>query len=514
MPDAHANFAYGMVAVAPYPDTTGNQLSVRPGEGPNFPTPPFNAVCWPDLAIPLVSNSEIVRVTGRSGDTFTIVREQEGTTAKVLAVGFQFAAAITAKVLTDIEVALTPPGAIIPYGGFVAPAGGAWLMADGAPVSRAAYAALFNNTTMQQNGTLTNASATVTGLSDTSQLYIGCPVEGVGVPPNTTVASILSGTSVTLSAAATAGGTTPLRFLPWGRGDGSATFNKPDPRGRQLMGRGTHPDNSGLGQTEGLALAARTQKHGHTHTLVLPNHGHAHALTLPDHAHAHTLTLPAHAHAHALTLPNHAHAHSLTLPAHAHSISDPGHAHSVYDPGHGHSISLNDPGHGHGSAGSHFHYPAGTSDYFAVTWGNTGTRGTAATTFTLISNYVGQTTTGGDHSHNNSGTGMSASANGAGTGISLYNATTGISVGNPTTTPAIGGAVGNPSTNPAITGTVDNPTTTPAITGTVGSPTTTPAIGGTVGDPTTNPAITGAVGLAGGMADTGAFVATNFLVKT
>jgi hypothetical protein len=50
-----------------------------------------------------------------------------------------------------------------------------------------------------------------------------------------------------------------------------------------------------------------------------------------------------------------AHNHGITDPGHNHTISDPGHAHSVYDPGHNHGISqsphahgVSDPGHSHG----------------------------------------------------------------------------------------------------------------------------------------------------------------------
>jgi Domain of unknown function (DUF5047) len=50
-----------------------------------------------------------------------------------------------------------------------------------------------------RSGTLTNGSAVVTGLSTTSDLLVGMSVTGVGVPPGTTIASIDSGTQVTLS---------------------------------------------------------------------------------------------------------------------------------------------------------------------------------------------------------------------------------------------------------------------------------------------------------------------------
>lgn len=63
-----------------------------------------------------------------------------------------------------------------------------------------------------QTGTLTSGSASVTGLSDTTNLIPGQVVAGTGVPTNTTIESIDSLTSITLSANATANGTPALTF--------------------------------------------------------------------------------------------------------------------------------------------------------------------------------------------------------------------------------------------------------------------------------------------------------------
>ncbi len=101
--DAHKNFAYGTVATAPSPATSGTSLVVQSGEGAAFPTPPFNATVWPTGVQPLDVNAEIVRVTGVSTDTFTIVRSQEGSSARSIVVGDQIANTITTKVVTDIE---------------------------------------------------------------------------------------------------------------------------------------------------------------------------------------------------------------------------------------------------------------------------------------------------------------------------------------------------------------------------------------------------------------------------
>lgn len=101
--DVHQNFAYSTVASAPSPATSGTSLVVAAGEGAKFPAVPFNATIWPVSVQPLSTNAEIVRVTARSTDTLTIVRAQEGSSARTVVVGDQIAATITAKTVTDIE---------------------------------------------------------------------------------------------------------------------------------------------------------------------------------------------------------------------------------------------------------------------------------------------------------------------------------------------------------------------------------------------------------------------------
>jgi len=109
MTDAHANFAISAVATAPSPATSGTSLVVTASEGARFPAVPFNATIWPSNATPTPANAEIVRVTARTTDTLTIVRAQEGTSARSVVVGDLIAATITKKTLDDIEASM-------PYG--------------------------------------------------------------------------------------------------------------------------------------------------------------------------------------------------------------------------------------------------------------------------------------------------------------------------------------------------------------------------------------------------------------
>lgn len=108
--DLHANFDYSLVATAPSPATSGTSLVVTTSTGMLFPTPPFNLVVWPPGAQPISTNAEIVRVTGVSTDTFTIVRntttENNNTFNRSIAIGDQVAVPISYKMIHDIESAI------------------------------------------------------------------------------------------------------------------------------------------------------------------------------------------------------------------------------------------------------------------------------------------------------------------------------------------------------------------------------------------------------------------------
>lgn len=119
MADPHNNFAYSLVATAPSPSTSDTTLTVTGGQGALFPAAVtanqstwFNATIWPANQQPTSLNAEIVRVTNRSTDTFTIVRKQEGSSARDIQIGDQIAATITAKTLLDVEV---PMATYSPY---------------------------------------------------------------------------------------------------------------------------------------------------------------------------------------------------------------------------------------------------------------------------------------------------------------------------------------------------------------------------------------------------------------
>jgi hypothetical protein len=87
------NAATGLV----YPITSSaTTLYVNGGSGSLFPSPTGGNYFMITLINALTGNMEIVQCTARSGDVFTIVRAQEGTTAQAFAIGDAVQLRITA----------------------------------------------------------------------------------------------------------------------------------------------------------------------------------------------------------------------------------------------------------------------------------------------------------------------------------------------------------------------------------------------------------------------------------
>lgn len=291
--DAHANFGFGIVTVAPSPRDTGTSLSVSSTDGATFPAVSFNAVAWPPgLPFPLSSNAEIVRVTANASGAFTITRAQESTTAKPIDVGWQIANAATNKVFTDIEAALNPTGTINAYGGRTAPTN--WLGCDGTAVSRATYAALFaviaptvgtftvtiatpavvsltaHGFVTGDQVYLTTTGALPTGLT-ANTIYFVIKIDANSFNLATTLANAIAATKIATSG--TQSGTHTTVACPFGLGDGSTTFNVPDLRGRTVAGADAMMGASAasrltLAQTGGAygTVGAAGGEQGHTLT--------------------------------------------------------------------------------------------------------------------------------------------------------------------------------------------------------------------------------------------------------
>lgn len=145
--------------------------------------------------------------------------------------------AVDGRNVTEIR-----PGAIGEFkfwSGLSAPSGSSWsaLFCYGQAVSRATYSDLFDVITATTTGDTSSSSDQLTNVASIPDgVQVGTPIEGTNIPTGTTVAGI-SGTTITLSQNATASGSgVAVRYLPYGAGDGSTTFNIPDARGRSLFG--------------------------------------------------------------------------------------------------------------------------------------------------------------------------------------------------------------------------------------------------------------------------------------
>ncbi|MDN7510988.1 tail fiber domain-containing protein [Burkholderia multivorans] len=94
-----SNNAVGYLAAALPSDSTA--IALRPGEGASFPN--LSAGDWcPGTLIASTGEIEVVRVTARAGDSFTVERAQEGTAARQFKPGDRFEHRLTAAALMSI----------------------------------------------------------------------------------------------------------------------------------------------------------------------------------------------------------------------------------------------------------------------------------------------------------------------------------------------------------------------------------------------------------------------------
>lgn len=100
--DNHINLLIGTVQLPPSPSTTGQTLTLMPGDGARF-QPDMPVTLSPPDVEPNHDNSEIGYLTGVAGEVLTITRAQEGTTAMQIAPGWVVRASITVKTIEDLE---------------------------------------------------------------------------------------------------------------------------------------------------------------------------------------------------------------------------------------------------------------------------------------------------------------------------------------------------------------------------------------------------------------------------
>ena len=231
----------------------------------------------------------------QTSGAFTVILEATGGTGTLLSQGS------TTNVFcdgTNVSVPTTdtvPVGAISDWAGVELPSGKyAW--ANGQLLARAAYPACLAALTRATTATIGGAQTIVPCTEDlTARNIVGAPIEGVGIPANTTVLAV-SSTTLTLSQATTGAATSrPVTIFPWGNGDGATTFALPDLRERPRVGAATMGGMAANGASNGAAANLGNAFGEATHTTTIneiPSHKHG----VIDNGHTHGTTEVAHAH--------------------------------------------------------------------------------------------------------------------------------------------------------------------------------------------------------------------------
>lgn len=109
--DGLGNLGLSSVATPPSPATSGLSLTLPSGEGARFPDPAvvgaYNVLITATGSTGATpANSELVRFTAKSGDTFTMARAQESTSARSIVAGDLVILVVTKKMIADMQVAI------------------------------------------------------------------------------------------------------------------------------------------------------------------------------------------------------------------------------------------------------------------------------------------------------------------------------------------------------------------------------------------------------------------------
>lgn len=99
--------------------SSATTLTVSSGKGALFPNPTGSDYFLVTLQDAGLTTLEIVKVTARSTDTFTIVRAQEGTTASAFTGGDSVQLRITAAAMTSVANTVVAGGSIIETTGLI-----------------------------------------------------------------------------------------------------------------------------------------------------------------------------------------------------------------------------------------------------------------------------------------------------------------------------------------------------------------------------------------------------------
>jgi microcystin-dependent protein len=196
-----------------------------------IPSTTTRKVTWQDAGETILNtNPVILDAAGRalilgSGSYRQIVKDRQGNIIWDQVTSSAGSGGTTPTLIGDGQAV----GTIHPWAGMTAPS--QYVFTYGQEISRVTFAVAFSAITSSQAVFCTSGSPIITGLSDTTNFPIGAPVELSCVAAG--FSTIISKTSTTLTLVANANVTinTTAVIFPWGRGNGTTTFNVPDFRG-------------------------------------------------------------------------------------------------------------------------------------------------------------------------------------------------------------------------------------------------------------------------------------------
>ena len=303
---ANTHFAFGQTAsILPpgytqYLDSNGKPLSA--GKVYNYiPSTTTPKTTWQDAAETIPNaNPVILDAGGRAkilgdGSYRQIVKDRNNVTIWDAVTSSTGSGSSSSTATGDGDLV----GTIKPWAGIVAP--NQYAFAYGQEISRTTYSVLYAAITSTQPTFCTSGSPTLTGLSDTTNFWIGMSVEVTCLAAGYSTIVSKTSSSVTLAANANVSTNANAIFYPWGRGNGTTTFNLPDLRGVVLAGNNnmggvasanltttyfgsTNPNSIGaIGGNQSSTLTAANMP-GHNHAVFLNDPGHNHttdAKTLP-----------------------------------------------------------------------------------------------------------------------------------------------------------------------------------------------------------------------------------------
>lgn len=233
---ANTHFAFAQTAsILPpgytqYLDSNGKPLSA--GKVYNYiPSTTTLKTTWQDAAETIPNTNPVVLDAGGrakilgDGSYRQIVKDRNGVTIWDAVTSSTGSGSTSPTATGDGDLV----GTIKPWAGMTAP--NQYAFTYGQEVSRTTYSALYKAITSSQATFCNSGSPVLNGLSDTTNFWIGMSVEVTCVAAG--FSTIISKTASTVTLAANANITTNTNaiFYPWGRGNGTTTFNLPDLRG-------------------------------------------------------------------------------------------------------------------------------------------------------------------------------------------------------------------------------------------------------------------------------------------